>query len=429
MAIAVATLADTLQTLFTTVADRLAAQTGFVRRTRIVTGPAFAQTLVLGWLHNPRATLDELADPLALRPQSLHDRFGPRARDFLSQLLAHALQTVWGATPTTLELLRAFPQVYAEDCTVVALPADAADRWPGCGGNRVGVGTAALKIFTRWELTGGALAQLALAPGKQPDVVAGQTAADPPPGALVLADMGFFDLNRLNRWNAKNVRWISRIPARTTVTHDGRSLSIAAFLATQRTAKLDLPIHLGIARVPARLVARRCPAAVQAKRLARLIETARRKQTRVGDEQRVLCGWTAFATNVPTDVLNGVEIWCVYRLRWQIELLFKGWKSHGGLASSQGRRGDRVECEVLAKLLGQVVCQWAMLLRGGPLLGINHVAARHCVHRRADAIRVAFEQGLVATVLIQLQRALERLAITKRRHAIRQLLSRQHLED
>jgi IS4 transposase len=41
----------------------------------------------------------------------------------------------------------------------------------------------------------------------------------------------------------------------------------------------------------------------------------------------------------------------LYRVRWQIELLFKLWKSQGRLDKSLGHRGERVLCEVLAKLL------------------------------------------------------------------------------
>jgi hypothetical protein len=46
----VAQLGAHLRTLFTTVADRLARQTGFVQRRSKLTGSAFAQAVVFGWL-------------------------------------------------------------------------------------------------------------------------------------------------------------------------------------------------------------------------------------------------------------------------------------------------------------------------------------------------------------------------------------------
>jgi hypothetical protein len=46
-----------LQTLFTTAADQLARETGAVQRQRILSGSRLAQTLVLGHLITPSATL------------------------------------------------------------------------------------------------------------------------------------------------------------------------------------------------------------------------------------------------------------------------------------------------------------------------------------------------------------------------------------
>lgn len=54
-------LTGTLQSLFTTDADEVAAQTGFVGRKRLWTGPAFAHALVFGWLERPDASFERLA--------------------------------------------------------------------------------------------------------------------------------------------------------------------------------------------------------------------------------------------------------------------------------------------------------------------------------------------------------------------------------
>ena len=55
--VSVTDLAATLQPLFTTVADHAAHHSGFIRRKRTLTGAAFVQSLVFGWLGNPDACL------------------------------------------------------------------------------------------------------------------------------------------------------------------------------------------------------------------------------------------------------------------------------------------------------------------------------------------------------------------------------------
>ncbi len=49
------------------------------------------------------------------------------------------------------------------------------------------------------------------------------------------------------------------------------------------------------------------------------------------------------------------------RARWQIELLFKLWKSHGHVDESRGTQPWRVLCEIYAKLLAVLISHWVML--------------------------------------------------------------------
>src|SRR2546430_4236304 len=90
-------LAQTLQTVFTTTADAAARATGFVQRRSKLTGAAFVQALVFGWLANPHASVAALAQAaavagVAISPQGLDQRCGEAAAGFLEAVLAAAVQ-------------------------------------------------------------------------------------------------------------------------------------------------------------------------------------------------------------------------------------------------------------------------------------------------------------------------------------------------
>ncbi len=84
----VADLTQALQALFTTTADQVARRTGFVQRTSKLTGAAFVQALVFGWLANPQASVEGLAQAaaavgVAISAQGLDQRFTEAAAVFM----------------------------------------------------------------------------------------------------------------------------------------------------------------------------------------------------------------------------------------------------------------------------------------------------------------------------------------------------------
>nr|WP_265037371.1 IS4 family transposase [Wolbachia endosymbiont (group A) of Anomoia purmunda] len=62
-----------------------------------------------------------------------------------------------------------------------------------------------------------------------------------------------------------------------------------------------------------------------------------------------LLDWSIFITNVPESKISAEQVLTVYRVRWQIELLFKLYKSHIRLDELKGKP-YRVLCELYAKL-------------------------------------------------------------------------------
>ena len=88
-------------------------------------------------------------------------------------------------------------------------------------------------------------------------------------------------------------------------------------------------------------------------------------------------------SNAPAELLGLHEASVVRRVRWQIELVFKVFKSEGKLDQTRSRCPYRVLCELSAKLLAMVVQQWALLAAGYQMLKHSARRAARRVRRRA----------------------------------------------
>jgi hypothetical protein len=360
----VAQLTHALQEVFTTTADALARRTGFVQRASKLTGALFAQTLVFGWLANAQVSLEGLtqvaaAVGVAIRAQSLDERFTAAAAVFLEELLARAVQTVIAADPVAIPLLERFSAVVLLDSSTISLPAALALWWPGCS-----AGTAALKLHVRYDLCRGQISGPLVREGRLSDSRTALQTAPLPPGALRISDLGFFSLGVFATMTAQGVYWLSRLAPGTAVyTSDGARWEVLDLLAARGTPTVELDATLGVAqRLPARLLAVRVPEEVSAQRRRRVRAEATRRGRTPSAQQLAWCDWTIVVTNVPHALLSLTEALVLLRARWQIELLFKLWKSHGHIDESRSANPWRVLTEVFAKLLAMVVQHWLLLV-------------------------------------------------------------------
>lgn len=361
----VAKLATALQRVFTTVAEDLAKECGL--RTRKFSGATLAQTLVFGWLSKPAATLEALAQQAAVfgvqvSPQGVARRFRPGLATFFQKLLEAAVREVVTADPQAVELLRRFPGVFLHDSTVINLPNPFAAQWPACGGSR-GQSDASLKFQTRIDYVTGRFQDLVIEPGRQADQASVIQETRLPAGSLRLADLGYFCLAVLQQLSNQGVFWISRIQPHTAVfSAQGTPRPLGPWLKKNGPIVIDEPILLGAReRVACRLIAVRVPAEVRRKRLQRLEKDARRRGRPVSQRQREWTAWTILVTNLPAETFTWEEICVLYRVRWQIELLFKLWKSYNQIDKSASQNPDRILAELFAKMLGAVVQHWLLL--------------------------------------------------------------------
>lgn len=393
----IASLAVALQHHFTTSAEQAARTHGCVQRVRQFNGATLIQTLVLGFLEDPDASLSQLCElaharGVTISPQGLEQRFTPQLAAALEEVLTVVMQTTWSATAVPVALLERFAAVWMLDATTISLPAALATVWAGCGGNP-GQGEAAVKAVLAYDLLSGRLNGPVLQDGRLPDQRSALCHRTPVAGALWVHDLAYFNLSRFRKADAAGEYWLSRLKANTTViTLDGCRWNQADLLRQYRGTVVDLPVLLGVTdRLPARLLAIPAPQAVIHERKARLHKDARKKGQTVSQARLRLAGWTILVTNLPLELLSVKEAVVLLRARWQIEQLFHRWKTYGGLDRSRSRQPWRVLAELYAKLIAMLIQHWLVVVGAWNIPDRSMINAARIVRTHARQLGRTFD--------------------------------------
>lgn len=393
-------LAKKLQRLLSERADELGRETGFVQRASKVTGSKFSQITVLGWLAKPNGSLNELSQMAAglgveVSGQGIDDRFGPASAELMRRLLMEAVGEAMQAEAAPIPLLQRFQGVDLLDSTVIVLPDALAEQWPGCD-------QAALKVMVEWDWQTGRL-DLRLLPGRSHDQKNDLAARIPSAGRLRIGDVGFFNLKHFRRMDEAGAYWLSRLKAGTNLYTDLHMdpVSITQLLREASTDAFEAILWLGQnSRVHCRLFARRLSKELAEERLRKLRYEAQRKGKTLSADQITLACWSVLITNVPEALLSLTEAFVLYRVRWQIELLFKLWKSEAHLDVSRSANPWRILTEIFAKLLAVLIQHWFFLIGCWHCPFRSLTKAAQTIRKLTFALALAFSRPPLFSLVI-----------------------------
>lgn len=392
MLINVAELHAVLNDTFNDTARRLAKDTGFCLRERKLTGPVFAKTLVFCLLEKHAPSLEDFADfasehlGIHVTYKAFDERFNQPAANFLAALLGEALAHCFTARTALLPLLRQFNGVYLRDASIVSLPACLADIFPARGTGD-GQPTAALKIVLEMEVGTGQFTELEILPALDNEKTSAVAAKPLPKGALLLEDMGFLCGQRLQEYMEQGVYFLTRVPHPTVFFVESRwgrgvvRFDLVRWLRKAKGSCLAKEVYVfHEEKLKLRLLAVRVPAEIAEQRRAAVRADAKKRGREVSEKKLELCDWNILVTNAPRGLISAYDGWELRRVRWQIEVVFKVFKSGGGLEKTQARSPERVQSELYAKLLALLVQRWVQLAAG-------YVMLRHSVIRTAAKVR------------------------------------------
>lgn len=342
--------------------EAAARQTGFVKRASKITGKIFLTLVTFGGWSDAKTTFAQLAakvtqcvEHLEVSPEAIYQRMHKRAHAFLQEMIQQAFATIHAGTQGCDDgLFASFAKVHIADSTGFELPESLKDSFPGSGGSAA---TAGAKIQAVWDYKSSTFAHFALTPWNIPDQkYIDHVVALAHKDVLFIFDLGYFKIQAFARLVAADAYFLSRLNHQThifeAVEGGVHQIALATFLPTVTANLIEHSIFLGAQDlVAARLIASRVPAPIVNERRRKARKKAKKKGYTPSKAHLELLAWNLFITNVPATIWKTDTVLKVYPMRWQIELIFKSWKSYLHLASLKTQKEDTTLCFLYGRML------------------------------------------------------------------------------
>jgi len=355
----------------------LARETGFIQRsTSHLTGSGFFNLLTVEVLDEPTISYEGLCDIIEDRnpraqitPQALCERMNSDgAVAFMKAGLERTLKETTRQQTATMETawLESFSRVLLQDSTQMQIHEKLADRFKGSGGN---ASAACVKVDYSYDVKNEQAEHITIRQGADSDQgFAEDLAARIQESDLVIRDLGYFCLNFFAYLVSVGAYFLSRL-----------SFNVNVYLTADADEPVNLIQHINRygdggktmefnvflgqkQRIPVRLVIYRLPSDVYRKRQKAAIKAAKRKGRGISLSYLKFLKYTFYITNVPATLWPKEAVGTVYRLRWQVELTFKHWKSLFLINVLKGTRPERILCLIYGRLIVILVVQRLLAL-------------------------------------------------------------------
>jgi hypothetical protein len=321
--------------------DGLARQTGALRRKRAVKsgGDLLRLVLAYSWLDWPLRQVGAWATTLGLAELSdvaVRNRL-LNTRVWLGQLVGQALGQVRRSGGAGV--------VRLIDATVITQPGSTGTDW------RVHVSFDVRRsCLDGWEIT---------------DAHGGETllrhAVEA--GDILVADRGYAHRAGLGYLLHARAQLVVRTNGHNLPleTADGKPLALRRWLQglapAVRRRERAVWVNAPQGRFPLRLIAQRLPAAAAQAAVRRSARASRKKGHTPSALSRVMAGWVVLVSNLPATRWTAVDVLALYRVRWQVELLIKGFKSTLDLDHLRSKHPELAQVYLLGKALAVLLGQ------------------------------------------------------------------------
>lgn len=293
-------------------------------------------------------SLDDLCrelqrEGIAMRKQSLQERFNDAASNFMRKVVEVSISKKLGLEGRKIECK--FGRIVINDSTVFQLPEKYSDTYKGSGG---GASTAGIKNQYCYDLLSQEIIDITVQEAIVPDCK--YSLQDLRNNDLRIEDLGYFKVDRFRLVEEAKAYFLSRLKFGVTIyiLEKGKykKLNVLKSVSEMKVGeRKSIPVYLGEKeKFPTRLVLEKVPKEVANEKRRKLKTDKQNKRKGISAERLVFCDVNAFVTNCTEVQLPNHLLRQCYSLRWQIEIMFKAWKSFFKIDKVKQMNVERFEC-------------------------------------------------------------------------------------
>jgi hypothetical protein len=331
----------------------------------------FLETLIFHFQHQKMLSLSDLCNDISLSynlsitKQSLDERFNLKGSMFLRSLLENSISR-FVSNGIPLSIFKAFKRVKIKDSTSFDLPENMQELYPGNNGN---FSKAGMSIQFEYDLKTNNVIDLNLHPRKDNDFKnAHDTFFEIEQGDLVIRDLGYIAIDILKKIDKANAFFLNRIKPQTAIFKivDNKyvPVSMKGIIKHLRKTKkpfIEKELYVGHRKfLPCRVVFSLVPEDKLKEKKKRHLVRSKRRGGKVDPKVLEAIDLNIFITNTTKEQVPAFEVFNIYKLRWQIELIFKTWKQICGISQNKQAKGIRVEIIIYAQLLW-IIINWGII--------------------------------------------------------------------
>ena len=226
-----------------------------------------------------------------------------------------------------------------------------------------------MRIQFEYDLLNGNIIDLSLNPYTRQDATDSLETIDlTQEGDLILRDLAYMSLKVLQEIKGLFLCRLKSQLSAYELNEDTGEYILIDFkliyheLKTKQINKIEKVVYLGKEKIKVRLFIYLLPDEEYAKRIRKATKknASKTKSKTLSKEYKSRAGLNLFITNSPDSIITLDNAWKIYKLRWQIEQIFKIWKSICKIDKVKKVKEERLECYIFSKLI-MIVSGWKIV--------------------------------------------------------------------